>query len=127
MAKRRDGKRWDDVFIVLKVIRRIVDADIQEASAAAVKGPTRDRQHVDALRAAILSEDATRGADLVSFVETIELTVREFHSLSHFLISERETLGKALEAIRQELELVDIPPRIDNLGSGARGADQEAE
>lgn len=113
--------RIDDVFHALKVIRRIVD-ETQEAIEAAVAHPDEDRALLDELRAGIISEGATKVTDLVSLVEKAETTIRQLHSTGHLLVSERETLGTALESIRHELELVNIVPRTKNLGEGARGS-----
>jgi len=95
----------------LRAIRRTVD-ETQEATIAAIQHPDRDRAFVDGMRAGILGEDATKGTDLGAFVETIASTVSQLHSTCHMLISERETLGTALERIGRELDLLGTVPRI---------------
>jgi hypothetical protein len=85
------GSRLDDLLQVLKVIRQIVD-EHQDAIDIAITDGASDREIVDALQ----------------FAATIP---REYHVVCQLLISERETLGQALEAIRQALDKVDIEPR----------------
>jgi hypothetical protein len=111
--------RVNDAFHALKVIRGIVNAT-QESIDAAIADPARTRAFIDQLRDGSLGADA-KPKDLESFVETITLSVRQWHAISHLAISELETMGRALENIRQELELVGIEPRTKNLGEGARG------
>lgn len=123
------SKRLEATFHVLKAIRRIVD-QTQEAIDAAIEHPDNDRAFVDELRTGLLDEAGIYGMHLVftglserdvqSFVERIASPVSQLHAICHGLISERETLAKALESIRRELELVDIPPRTQNRGKGAR-------
>ncbi len=117
--------RQDELFHVLKVIRRIVDV-ADEGIGPAIEHVSRDRAHLDELRNGILGKEATQRTDLVRLVNRIESTIRELHALGHFLISERETLGKALDEIRSALELVNLPPRTRNLGETARGTDATA-
>jgi len=92
--------RRDDCFHVLKVVRRIVDETHESIEAAAET--ERDRALVDEWRDGI--------------------AVARLHSTCHLLISERETLAKALERIGVALDQVGIEPRTRNLGPGARGA-----
>jgi hypothetical protein len=112
-------KRLHDLFHVLKVIRHIVDL-AQEATDAAIEHAARDRTFLNVLRPDLLSEEATQVTDLESFVRTIAESITQLQSICHLLISERETLGKALESIRGALESVDIAPRTRNAGKQAR-------
>lgn len=107
--------RRDDVFHVLKVVRRIVDQH-DEGIEPAIASVDTDRALVDKLRADLLSEGAMS--------PTMTSSITKLHTLCHFLIGERETLGKALDEIRRELELVDVAPRTRNLGPSARGTDR---
>lgn len=103
--------RINDAFHVLKVIRRTLTEE-HEGIEPAIEHAARDRTHVKKLRDAI----DVQGPESLEWLE-------ELHVICQFLISERETLGKALASIRRELDLVGIAPRTENLGEGARGTD----
>jgi hypothetical protein len=98
--------RRDDVFHVLKVIRRTLDVE-REGIEPAIAEAARDRTIVKALADAIDVHGPESLADL-----------QQLHSMCQFLISERETLGKALESIRRDIDNAGIEPRTRNAGKG---------
>jgi hypothetical protein len=124
------SNRRDDVFTVLKVIRRGVD-ETHDLAVRAIQGAAADRRLADQLR------DAATGGEwgkrfpepprfptplpvLRAMVEMIIGAGAGFHTLCLRLIDENETLAMELERIRQDLEKVDIAPRTRNLGKAAR-------
>lgn len=91
----------------VNIIRRIVD-ETQEAIDAAVENPGRDRALADALRDGSLSKSlsaagAMNGVELAR-AETIRTSIELSHAINRRLISERETLGNALERIGRALD-----------------------
>jgi hypothetical protein len=99
--------RRDEVFHVLKVIRRIVD-ETHDPIERAIQGAGTDRAYADAAFGHLQPTVDTSAAE-------------KLHTLCRQLIDERETLAKVLEEIQRELDLVDIVPRGRDLGRGARG------
>jgi len=97
--------RLDELFHVLKVIRRSVD-ETHDLAERAIQHAATDRALAEQLH------DAARGGEWGS----------AFHTLCLRLIDERETLAKELERIRSDLDHVGIEPRTKNVGAGARGA-----
>jgi hypothetical protein len=89
--------RLAELFRCLKLIRRIVDTT-HDVAERAIRETANVRTLVD------------------------EIGPPTSEALILRLVDERETLAKQLESIRQELELVNITPRTQNLGKGARGS-----
>src|SRR5262249_32971185 len=102
----RVSSRVDDLFLVLKVIRRSVDK-ARGLTTTSLAAADADRR----------GADDCRDAD----------DVAALHALCGRAIDERESLGTSLEAIRSAIAAADIVPRTRNLGVGARGTTRFGE
>jgi hypothetical protein len=124
------SRRLAELFHVLKGNRRIVDEQ-RELADRVITETAADRALADHFR-----EAATRGEWGKRFPElpasstplpVLEAMIRMvlgggagLHTLCLRVITERETLARALKDIQRGFEKVDITPRTDNLGAGAR-------
>lgn len=99
--------RLDDVFTVLKVVRRGVDAT-HDLAERAIQNAAADRA---------LADRWVAGCD----APNVGSEPGVIHALCLRLIDERETLAQELECIRRDLDNAGIVPRTRNLGEAARG------
>jgi hypothetical protein len=126
--------RVDDVFTVLKVIRRSVDQTRE------LTEPARNEAVNSRVGMLVANLSALITAKLTTFplahlndepifvlthAEILEATatVEELDTLCRRVTAERDALVKELVAIRRDLDAAGIVPRTRNLGEGARGTD----
>jgi hypothetical protein len=95
------NSRLDDLFLVLKVIRRAIDGT-NDLATNVLRAAACDRQ------------SAGEWCDRRDVAALSELCRR--------LIDEREALAMSLEAIRLAIAVADIVPRTHNMGPSARSA-----
>jgi aryl carrier-like protein len=116
------SNRRDECFHVLKVIGRLVDdalTRIGQASPGDDPFELRARSKSTAAMARATADDCRDAADLE---ELHRFCVDQITAHERLVVASLDGVRaiKTLENIRRELELVNIPPRIQNLGKTGR-------
>ncbi len=120
------SKRLEELFYVLKSIRRTVD-ETHALTERAIKDAPTDRALAEHFLDAATGGDwgkrfpepPPRRSSLAALTSMVEMILgggAGVHALYLRLIDERETLAKQLENIRGDLEKVNLEPRTKHVG-----------